>query len=459
MRIKRSTLRRACVATRRITAAPNPPYGISANPNPAAAETTTYGYDPNGNLTSRQTPSLTDLFGYDPLDRLTVDQYATLSPGSIGYDPNGNRTSRAFEGFSETYTYSANTNRLTNKGAQAIIQDAAGHTTNDGTYCYTYNNAGRLTQVDSGGTVLATYTYNAQGQRTRKVTPQGTTVYHYDTQGNLIEETTDTGQTTKDYVYADSIPIAQIDKSTTEDVTYLHTDHLGTPRLGTDQNQTVVWYWRSLAFGSIDPLDDPDGDGTATTINLRFAGQYADAESGLFYNWNRYYDPRTGRYVTSDPVGLVAGTNTYAYVENNPLQWIDPLGLFCIPFFDETTGWSAYWRGNPSIQLARPLFSSGTGALGTCFFAKITPTRQERKVRSRELCWECSSGCGGGGCGFQWKYGPWRRETRPGDERESRLTSAYAFSSDVRSIKKPDTWSCNDPFTGRRYSGGFRPGP
>jgi RHS repeat-associated protein len=50
-------------------------------------------------------------------------------------------------------------------------------------------------------------------------------------------------------------------------------------------------------------------------------------ETGLHYNWHRYYDPKTGRYLTNDPIGLVAGLNTYAYVDNNPLRWIDPSGF------------------------------------------------------------------------------------------------------------------------------------
>jgi RHS repeat-associated protein len=98
--------------------------------------------------------------------------------------------------------------------------------------------------------------------------------------------------------------------------------------LATNPDQTMVWRWEGAAFGQTKPGKDPDRDGNKVNVRLRFPGQYHDSESGLYYNWNRYYDLKTGRYVTSDPVGLEFDLNLYLYVQANPLRFTDPLGLF-----------------------------------------------------------------------------------------------------------------------------------
>lgn len=108
---------------------------------------------------------------------------------------------------------------------------------------------------------------------------------------------------------------------------FIHNDHLGTPREVTDDAQETVWTWYSRPFGNSPPNEDPDGDFTNFTLNLRFPGQYHDTESGLHYNYFRTYDPGTGRYLESDPIGLEGGMNVFTYVENSPVQFIDPRGL------------------------------------------------------------------------------------------------------------------------------------
>ena len=224
----------------------------------------------------------------------------------------------------------------------------------------------------------------------RKESPAGTTHYLYSPEGQLLAELDAVGNTQREYLYlqswpvavvsyspavaplaADELPEAALDtleeypetaESAPVDATpapvtstpstgstdrasdatapasvvaatpsvqlhYLHPDHLGTPRLATDSTQRIVWRWDSAPFGDTPALEDPDGDGQRFTLNLRFPGQYFDAETGLHYNYFRDYDPTTGRYVESDPIGLRGGVGTYGYVENGPLTGIDHLGL------------------------------------------------------------------------------------------------------------------------------------
>jgi RHS repeat-associated protein len=116
-------------------------------------------------------------------------------------------------------------------------------------------------------------------------------------------------------------PLYMLDGSGTY---FYHNDHLGTPQRLTDATTgAVVWSAGYAAFGAatIDPLSTVEN-------NLRFPGQYFDAETGLHFNFNRYYDPATGRYQSTDPYG--DGLNLYAYGYGNPVNLYDPLGLFSI---------------------------------------------------------------------------------------------------------------------------------
>ena len=110
-------------------------------------------------------------------------------------------------------------------------------------------------------------------------------------------------------------------------VYYIYPDQLGTPRQITDTNDNVVWQWDNTdPFGANMPNQNPVGLGSFT-FNLRFPGQYYDAETNTHYNVNRDYDPAIGRYLQSDPIGLGGGINTYTYVSGNPLRYTDPRGL------------------------------------------------------------------------------------------------------------------------------------
>ena len=150
-------------------------------------------------------------------------------------------------------------------------------------------------------------------------------LYTYDESGQLLGDYT--GATPQaEYVYLDGTPIA-VAKSGT--LSYIETDHLGTPRqVVNPATNTALWTWDLLAstFGVNGPNQSPSGGG-AYTLNLRFPGQYYDAETGLNYNYQRDYESSTGRYAESDPIGLDGGDNTYFYVDGNPLNGIDPTEL------------------------------------------------------------------------------------------------------------------------------------
>ena len=111
-------------------------------------------------------------------------------------------------------------------------------------------------------------------------------------------------------------PVAVVQNNT---VNYVTTDQLNTPRAVTTSSEAVVWHRNSDPFGNSQPAG-------SITYNLRFPGQYHDVETGNDYNYRRDYDPATGRYIESDPVGIGGGTNTYIYTKANPVRMYDSKG-------------------------------------------------------------------------------------------------------------------------------------
>ena len=108
---------------------------------------------------------------------------------------------------------------------------------------------------------------------------------------------------------------------------HIYSDHLDAPRLITNGQGQALWQWDSDAFGTTNANENPSNLGNFN-FNLRFPGQYYDKETTTHFNLMRDYDPSTGRYIQSDPIGLAGGINTYSYVSANPISKIDPTGEF-----------------------------------------------------------------------------------------------------------------------------------
>ncbi|WP_444931801.1 RHS repeat-associated core domain-containing protein [Microbulbifer sp. SSSA002] len=282
-------------------------------------------------------------FIYDKLNRLTDEGYIE-GENSYHYDLVGNRTQQDATSTddiesSTVYSYEASSNRLTSKGDEAWVTDEVGNTINtgDGAKQYTYNHANRLKTYSEDSILKGTYYYNALGQRVRTDKTEDN-LLHYDLSGQYLAETNIAAddsevQSQVDYIYLDNMPVAQFEISysdgevQTRTLTYLHADHLNTPRIATNQSETIVWRWDSDAFGKSEPNADPDGDTNLTLVNLRFPGQIKGGEAEHYYNYFRDYDAGSGRYLQSDPIGLKGGINTYGYVNQSPLNFTDALGL------------------------------------------------------------------------------------------------------------------------------------
>ena len=280
-------------------------------------------------------------FAYDAASRLTGFTDAIAQMG-YGYDANGNRTEETNGLHVKNFNTDGAGNKLlsiTNAKLQPVktfSYDAAGRLLSNGQTSFSYDDRGRMVQASNIAMGVEQYTVNGLGQRTSKINSNAGTYFSYDEAGHLIGEYNQAGGAIHETVWLGDMPVAVVKGKKHY---FVHTDHLNAPRAISDAGGVVVWTWDSDPFGA-DIADksgaalfdkgvneDPDQDGVNFVYNLRLPGQYFDKGAKLNHNGFRDYDPKLGRYVESDPIGLWGGLNPYTYVSNNPLRYIDPLGL------------------------------------------------------------------------------------------------------------------------------------
>ncbi|MFC3652911.1 RHS repeat-associated core domain-containing protein [Dyella humi] len=318
------TIVRAYDANYRLTDLTSPAFNLHVARD-AMGDITAIGNAPGAN-------PATEKYAYDPLYRLTTITEASGSTlESVTYNPTGDRLSKTGSGLATgTYSYNPNTHQLVATGNAARSVDANGNTTAisqaGSNYGFGYSDRNRMTVAQLGGSTVGSYTFNALEQRVQKVAGNVTERYDYNEASQLLGEY---GASNRDYVWLDGIPVANVDTSgSASTVAYVTADGLGTPRAVSNSSGTAEWQWayQGNSWGEVAPTS------SGYTYNSRFPGQYYDAETGLNYNVHRDYDPSTGRYTESDPLGFFGGqASTYAYVGGNPLSYVDPLGLAMSP--------------------------------------------------------------------------------------------------------------------------------
>lgn len=325
---------------------------------PLGNATRTLRYDSVGNITGwddNSDAAKAKRFSYDLLDRL--EGYTAANEAqAFQYDANGNRTAQTDNGTATVYGFQSGSNRLTQVGGATQTQDANGNLLNDGIHSYTYNAQNRLASVDD----TTAYTYNADNQRVSKTSSSGTTLYAWDND-RMMGEYDANGTAQQETVYFGSTPVAVIQNG---NVYRIYADQIDTPRLITDASGVAVWTWESKPFGETTPNEDADKDGLALHYNQRFPGQTFDAETGLHYNFHRDYNPATGRYVQSDPIGLEGGLSTFGYAGGSPLSMSDFLGYA-----------PTYIAGtlNRSIDVSIDLHNTGSDVSNAINIMKLFP--------------------------------------------------------------------------------------
>ncbi len=282
-------------------------------------------------------------YTYDDLNRLksAEEKIGTTTnwKQTFNYDRYGNRTFDA----ANTTTISVS-NTVTNPSASTSTNRLAGHT---------YDAAGNLTvdaenrrfvydaenhqtklflAANNSETPDAVYKYDGDGRRVKKISSTETTVFVYDGGGTLVAEYT---------------ALTGNDPAPTPQVSYLTQDHLGSPRVVTNQNGEVIKRTDWMAFGEeVEFNKRGTGVGYDEVPETRkgYTGYEKDDESGLDFAQARYYNPKHGRYTSVDPLTASANVrnpqtfNRYTYVLNSPYKFSDPLGLI-----SSTTGACGGW--------------------------------------------------------------------------------------------------------------------
>ena len=329
-----------------------------------------YGYDRTGNLTrstdqrmgtthfeydklGRMTKAGNERFAFDPAHNILDIPTEKVKPYPAPSDAGEGKTAaplsdgRSAVPDNRLKTYNGTTYYYDDLGNLIHRELADGEVQN-----YFYDLHDQLVKAEifkkDGSKETWAYTYDALGRRIGKGRLKNEEVsetsFPHDLSGNGLEEETGfvwdgshllqevhpDGRYTYLYTDQDSYePLAQVRNWTTEDgesrqqIHYFHCDQIGIPREMTDKDGNLVWFGDYYGWGKL--KSETNVTGTAHQP-FRLQNQYCDCETGLHYNFFRYYEPDAGRFVNQDPIGLMGGSNFYQF-STNTQNMIDPLGL------------------------------------------------------------------------------------------------------------------------------------
>ena len=293
-------------------------------------------------------------FAYDELQQLLQVTESANGPDPVefySYDGAGNRTESHL---SASHDY--------NEADQLVEDDQ---------YTYDYDNNGNLIQrVEEGGGEITVYAYDGRNQLKtvsffadeQAQEPFRTVEHRYDALGRRVARSVD-GDVTSFFhdgsnivKYNDGeehliIHRPGLDRTlalvTGEQISWYVQDSLGSVMALLDTDGVTIQSYAYDTFGNLLEIKDP-----AFSQPFFFTGREWDEDTQLYYYRARYYDPNAGRFITPDPLGLSAGSNPYLYVGNNPVNRIDPLGLYWQEMAEKAGEWLTDWAAGEAVQSA-----------------------------------------------------------------------------------------------------------
>jgi RHS repeat-associated protein len=312
----------------------------------------------NGNGTEIIDPTTGESCWTQPSDQV-------LRSSAYAYDIVGNR--------SDSGSVVLPGNRLARFKGDTLIYDADGNLvkrrnlSTGSTDSLVWNSLGQLTAFRRNGVTVASFFYNGFGQRVRKVA--GTTTTRYLQDGDdLLAETDANGKRLAEYTYYPGIDKPHSVRrwsGTTSAVSYFITDVPGNVIALVNQSGAITARYGYSPFGTLQ-----DSSGATAANQIRFAARELDKETGLYFVRARYYDPTLGRFISEDPIGLEGGINLYTYAGNNPVNALDPTGMFKIRISWRSIGWVVAFvaitiasGGNPLPAFAALGAAAGGAAL------------------------------------------------------------------------------------------------
>jgi RHS repeat-associated protein len=313
-----------------------------------------YRYDNAGRLTrvEAENDAYSESFQYDGCGNLT----ARTSGGRSTYSP-GNRIEASEN---ESFEFDADGNLIAR-------HDRTGH------WQYVWDRDDRLAEIWCNAERIAAYEYDLIGRRLRKTTASGTTTFLHDIYALRAEQRPD-GEV-RHYVTLRGlpVPIASWGDSGWQYYSY---DQLGTPYEVFGESGELLATFLPRAYG--DHRRRFAQGGATVHLPFGFMGQYRDEESGLFYNHFRYYDPRFARYISPDPLGVLAGLNFYRY-PTNPNNEGDICGL--MPTFQCLPKWTPCQKAYARAKIAAVNNAPAARRKNTCTRCRANAQRRDFKSK------------------------------------------------------------------------------